>query len=175
MPDRQAVCRREASNKLKPFLDNLEKEIIRPDHENSISLSRVGRMGLEGAGCNKVPDRQAVWRRDDYLIGHRRWLAPLPLHILYQRHLSPQLSSQVHRKALLDGSRLKALLDGSSLKAILDGSSLKALLDGSSLKAILDGCSLKAILDEKSLVSSEQQRGVCRFWALTAPSPMRAV
>ena len=87
-------------------------------------------MGLEGAGCNKVPDRQAVWRRDDYLIGHRRWLAPLPLHILYQRHLSPQLSSQVHKKALLNGSRL---------------------------------------------VSSEQQRGVCRFWALTAPSPMRAV
>ena len=71
-------------------------------------------------GCNKVPDRQAVCRPDDYLIGHRR---RAPRHILYFCHL-PQLSSQPQCISL-----------------------------------------------GGSLLSSE--RCVCRFWALTAPSPMR--
>ena len=79
-------------------------------------------LGGHGGGrrCNKVPDRQAVCRPDDYLIGHRR---RAPRHILYFCHL-PQLSSQPQCISL-----------------------------------------------GGSLLSSE--RGVCRFWALTAPSPMR--
>ena len=78
-------------------------------------------------GCNKVPDRQAVCRPDDYLIGHRRRTgSPSSTYctnvtFLLNFHLN-------HNKALLDGS---------------------------------------------SLLSSEQQGGVCRFWALTASSPMR--